>query len=123
MTGRLWRERAACAEVDPELWFPDRGQGYRAAGAAAKRICAGCPVRAQCLAFALAAGPEFGIWAGYDPAELRAMGAPAPAAAVEKAADCLQVTAGLSARQAADRLGVSSRTVVRYRARVRRAVA
>jgi hypothetical protein len=30
-------------------------------------------VRQRCLAFALATGQEFGIWGGYDEAELRAL--------------------------------------------------
>jgi WhiB family redox-sensing transcriptional regulator len=45
-----WHERAACAGVGLEVFFPTLGQS----GAAAKRICAGCSVRTECLAEALA---------------------------------------------------------------------
>ncbi len=47
-----WRDRAACAApgVDPEWFFPAPGQQ----GKHAKRICARCPVKAECLADALA---------------------------------------------------------------------
>jgi WhiB family transcriptional regulator, redox-sensing transcriptional regulator len=70
----LWRESAACRYVDPELFFPLSSTGRGAADAQrAKAICAGCPVRQRCLAFALATGQEFGIWGGYDEAELRAL--------------------------------------------------
>ena len=38
-----WRERALCAEVDPELWFPESGEP----NLAAKLICGRCEVRAS----------------------------------------------------------------------------
>ena len=70
----LWRESAACRHMDPELFFPLSSTGRGAADAQrAKAICAGCPVRQRCLAFALATGQEFGIWGGRDEAELRAL--------------------------------------------------
>jgi WhiB family redox-sensing transcriptional regulator len=62
---------AACAEVDPELWFPAAGER----GTAARRICAGCPVRAQCLEYALAASPLYGVWAGLSVKQLREVAA------------------------------------------------
>jgi WhiB family transcriptional regulator, redox-sensing transcriptional regulator len=63
---RDWRLDAACAEVDPELFFPEPGQAPQAA--AAKAICAGCGVRGPCLEAALH-GPQArddhtGIFAG-----------------------------------------------------------
>lgn len=61
-----WDERAACSAADPNLFFP--GQGEHAA--AAKAICAGCPVQAPCLDFALR-HPEAGIWGGTDERERR----------------------------------------------------
>jgi hypothetical protein len=50
---RDWRLEAACATVDPELFFPEPGQVPQAA--AAKAICAGCTVRGPCLEQALQA--------------------------------------------------------------------
>jgi WhiB family redox-sensing transcriptional regulator len=69
--GRDWRLEAACATVDPELFFPDPGQVPQAA--AAKAICAGCGVRGPCLAAALH-GPQAhqdhaGIFAGTTPSD------------------------------------------------------
>jgi hypothetical protein len=64
--GRDWRLDAACADVDPELFFPEPGQVPQAA--AAKAVCAGCVVRGPCLEAALH-GPQArddhtGIFAG-----------------------------------------------------------
>jgi WhiB family transcriptional regulator, redox-sensing transcriptional regulator len=63
---RDWRLDAACAEVDPELFFPETGQVPQAA--AAKQVCAGCAVRGPCLEAALH-GPQArddhtGVFAG-----------------------------------------------------------
>jgi WhiB family transcriptional regulator, redox-sensing transcriptional regulator len=63
---RDWRLDAACAEVDPELFFPETGQVPQAAQA--KQVCAGCAVRGPCLEAALH-GPQArddhaGIFAG-----------------------------------------------------------
>lgn len=55
--GRDWRAAAVCAAAgtDPELFYPiDTGPAGELALARAKRVCAGCPVRAQCLADAMA---------------------------------------------------------------------
>lgn len=57
-----WREQAACATVDSDLFFPHDGTGVRVAQA----ICAGCPVKGACLAYALDAGERFGIWGGVS---------------------------------------------------------
>jgi WhiB family redox-sensing transcriptional regulator len=67
-----WAERALCAQADPDAWFPDKG--YREPTQLAKRICARCPVRAQCLDYALSGadtwgGIATGIWGGTTPQE------------------------------------------------------
>ena len=54
-----WDEEAACRSIDPDVFFPRddvQGRGYDVR--AAKRVCVGCPVRAQCLEFALAGPPR-----------------------------------------------------------------
>ncbi|MGY1690748.1 WhiB family transcriptional regulator [Geodermatophilus sp. SYSU D00697] len=58
---------ALCAETDPEAFFPEKGGSTREA----KRVCAGCPVRSQCLEFALANDERFGIWGGLSERERR----------------------------------------------------
>ena len=62
-----WRLDALCAETDPEAFFPDKGGSTRDA----KRVCAGCPVRAECLEYALAGDERFGIWGGLSERERR----------------------------------------------------
>ena len=60
-----WRWLAACQEVDPELFYPDRGQ----TGKSAKKICQICPVRLNCLEEALSNPSEYGIWGGTSEEE------------------------------------------------------
>ncbi len=52
--GSDWRLLAACRPADPELFFPVSASGLSPDQVMrAKVTCAGCPVRRQCLAFAL----------------------------------------------------------------------
>ncbi|MER5884546.1 WhiB family transcriptional regulator [Streptomyces sp. NPDC001941] len=62
-----WSQRAACLEVDPELFFPvgSKGPALRQE-AEAKAVCDRCPVRRQCLAYALDAGQLAGVWGGTN---------------------------------------------------------
>ncbi|MDA8313969.1 MAG: WhiB family transcriptional regulator [Actinomycetota bacterium] len=55
-----WIEQANCRGVDPELFFPARGEPTRDA----KALCKGCVVREECLDYALAHGERWGIWGG-----------------------------------------------------------
>jgi len=67
-----WRQRAACRDEDPELFFPvsDTGPGARQAEQA-KAICARCPVRELCLDYALDSGLDHGIFGGTTETERR----------------------------------------------------
>lgn len=53
-----WMDGASCASVDPELWFPENGRNPKDA----RKICARCPVAAQCREYALTNNERFGIW-------------------------------------------------------------
>ncbi len=57
-----WRAQARCRGVSTEVFFPARGDNLSAR--VAQRICRGCPVRAECLEYALAAEERFGVWGG-----------------------------------------------------------
>lgn len=57
-----WFARAACRGTNPELFFVDRQ--HTADAVHAKRICATCPVRAECLDYALVSNERFGVWGG-----------------------------------------------------------
>jgi hypothetical protein len=67
-----WRDRAACRGEDVNLFFPEDG----ARCADAKAICAGCPVRVQCLMHALSFPERHGVWAGLAERERRNMRPP-----------------------------------------------
>jgi WhiB family redox-sensing transcriptional regulator len=70
MAGDLsWRDKARCAEVDPDLFFVERGCSPRPA----KRICAGCEVRPQCLEYALETDQTHGVWGGTSELDRRRM--------------------------------------------------
>lgn len=62
-----WQERGLCAQTDPEAFFPEKGGSTRDA----KKVCVGCPVRAECLEYALAHDERFGIWGGLSERERR----------------------------------------------------
>ena len=62
-----WQADAVCAQTDPEAFFPEKGGSTRDA----KRICAGCDVKQQCLEYALANDERFGIWGGLSERERR----------------------------------------------------
>ena len=65
-----WMVEAACVGADPELFFPNQGGGGKA-----KRVCAGCQVKAECLAFSLTVpyARELGVWGGLTPRERRGL--------------------------------------------------
>ena len=56
---------AACRDADTSVFFPTS----EADAGPAKAICAGCPVREQCLEFALEIRPSDGVWGGMTPIE------------------------------------------------------
>ncbi|MDQ0687748.1 WhiB family redox-sensing transcriptional regulator [Streptomyces achromogenes] len=60
-----WLRVAACVGEDPEMFFPvgTAGPALREAEAA-KRVCARCPVSAECLSYALGSGQTSGVWGG-----------------------------------------------------------
>ena len=62
-----WRDEALCAQTDPEAFYPEKGDSVRDA----KRTCLSCPVRAECLEYALDRGERFGVWGGMSERERR----------------------------------------------------
>ena len=66
---REWVDRANCAGVDPELFFPDRGASTREA----KAVCQACVVRVECLDYALDHSEKHGTWGGKSERERRRM--------------------------------------------------
>lgn len=70
-----WMDEAICPTVDPEIFFPERGSSAREG----KSICRGgpdrppCPVRAECLQYAMDTGQRYGIFGGFSERERRAL--------------------------------------------------
>jgi len=64
-----WQTHARCAEVEPEIFFPERGGSSKAARA----VCSKCQVRAECLEYALNNKEQFGIWGGTSERERRGL--------------------------------------------------
>jgi WhiB family redox-sensing transcriptional regulator len=62
-----WQADSLCTQTDPEAFFPEKGGSTRDA----KRICAECTVRTECLEYALANDERFGIWGGLSERERR----------------------------------------------------
>lgn len=57
--------QAVCGQVDPDLFFPETGSATKVP----KDICAVCPVRQQCLAWALKHDIRHGVWGGLSDQE------------------------------------------------------
>lgn len=62
-----WASQARCRGLDPEMFFPVRGE----ATAATKATCDACPVRGQCLEYALDAPERLGVWGGLSERQRR----------------------------------------------------
>lgn len=62
-----WMARGSCREQRPALFFPNDGVGVDAA----RRVCAGCPVKGPCLEYALTERIDHGVWGGASERERR----------------------------------------------------
>jgi WhiB family transcriptional regulator, redox-sensing transcriptional regulator len=62
-----WRADGLCARSDPELWFAVGALEHKQA----KSICRQCPVRRECLAYAMDGPVDHGIWGGLTERERR----------------------------------------------------
>ena len=53
-----WKQKARCRGLDPELFFPQKGENSREA----QKVCAGCPVRRECAEYGIY--ERWGVWGG-----------------------------------------------------------
>jgi len=69
-----WRDRAACLDEDPELFFPvgNAGPALRQTEKA-KAVCRRCEVVETCLGWAMDSGQDAGVWGGLSDDERRAL--------------------------------------------------
>jgi WhiB family redox-sensing transcriptional regulator len=63
--------QAACRGEELELFFPQRGVAATTM-ARAREVCAGCPVRLECLDFAKVDAEIMGVWGGTTKQERQA---------------------------------------------------
>jgi WhiB family redox-sensing transcriptional regulator len=67
-----WQTDAACRRADPDLFFHpwgERDPSRSRRDAAAKAVCAACPVQLPCREVALATYEPYGVWGGLTEAE------------------------------------------------------
>jgi len=62
-----WTNLAECRQYNGDDWYAERGDML--ATARAKRICGGCEVVTQCLAYALDRHEPHGVWGGLTAAQ------------------------------------------------------
>lgn len=65
----MWQDQARCVGADPELFFPAPSVN----AFWAKRICAECPVRTECLQWALEVGDDDAVLGGTSARQRRGM--------------------------------------------------
>lgn len=125
-----WVTGAVCAQTDPEVFYPEKGQ----TSDTAKAVCRVCPVREQCLAYAVVTDDRHGVWGGMTRKErdrltvLAVPGMPEVVVKLGKRADgprtaaldakvAALTAAGKSAAEIGQEVGRSARNVVRARNR------
>lgn len=62
-----WQDEALCAQTDPNLFFPEKGEP----ATEAKKICVNCPVQMECLEYAQDRGMLSGVWGNKTAYERR----------------------------------------------------
>lgn len=67
-----WQREAVCAGEPAETFYPDDKATAKRQVADARELCGWCPVREQCLAWAIEYD-ESGVWGGTTEVERRAM--------------------------------------------------
>lgn len=69
-----WRFRGACRDQEPDLFWPiGESAAARQQVEEAKEVCEWCPVRRECLDWALEARQDFGVWGGMSERERRVL--------------------------------------------------
>jgi DNA-binding CsgD family transcriptional regulator len=123
-----WQGNANCATANADLadlfFAPDSGSMTAAQVDAAKKVCAGCPVRTACLDWAIETRQYVGVWGGLSEKERHGL-YEAPEASMTRCLNAQErieerTAAGDSQRDIARELGVDpgvlSRAIQKMRA-------
>lgn len=118
MSDNTWMEDAACRGMNPDVFFPQRGEST----AEARAVCARCPVILRCRHYALANYEKYGIWGGMSERERRRIRKPRRDGVrpwyVERPDAARQAKAllarGLTAGEVAAVVGVNPQSVKRF---------
>jgi WhiB family redox-sensing transcriptional regulator len=72
--GMTWRDRAACLDEDPELFFPigNTDPAFRQIEKA-RAVCGRCEVVETCLNWAIESRQDAGVWGGLSADQRRAL--------------------------------------------------
>lgn len=109
-TAADWRERSACLDVTPELFFPDEDLPkslQRQMEGEAKAICRGCPVLEQCRAWGESSPVRLhGVWGGTSDHDRRA---PMVLASSKRASAVRREGRGLAVEHGTDLIGYRRR--------------
>ena len=63
-----WQDDAACREYPGDFWYAEKHKaGAQQLLREGKAICAECPVRAECLEYAVINNERYGVWGGLSP--------------------------------------------------------
>lgn len=65
---QAWRQQGLCWGANVDLWYPTRDESE---GHQAETVCHGCPVRTECLEYALDNNEDIGIWGGTSARQRR----------------------------------------------------
>jgi len=111
-----WKLDGLCNEIGVEWFYPETGEN----ATVAKKICEKCPVIAECLAYALKHDEQYGVWGGKSPTQrdrLRSTRRNGRSDGVkERQLEAYRMLdSGVSAVEVAKRMGVSARTVERWK--------
>lgn len=108
-----WMDDGICAQTDPAAFYPEVGESTLPA----KQICSLCPVKTECLRYAIDHQERFGIWGGTSELERRKLRRVRPKAPYvpptpEQVDQVYMLAAtGLSRPKIAETVGVSMWTV------------
>ena len=72
MRSLRWQDSAECAQIGSDLFFQDEDSPY-GNYRHARKICKVCPVRLDCLEYALADRIPHGMWGGLTPKERQSL--------------------------------------------------